>query len=130
MLSRYSDVMKTPYSYDLFALDPFKVLDTFRTTSDRTNTRSRSYRVEETNEGLELSVDLPGVKSKDLVVKSTGRDVKIEGKLRGEDFSYVYRISKNYDPESVCASLEDGVLSLIFKKNSDAKTRTVHVQVK
>ena len=128
MLTRYTDVMKTPY-YDHFDFDPFKVLDALY-ASNRTNVRSKSYRVEETDDGLTLSIDLPGVKSKDLSVQTTGRDVKVEGNLRGEDFKFVYRISKSYDTETVSATLEDGVLSLLFKKAADATTKTVEVQVK
>lgn len=126
MLAKYNDVM-TPY-YNLFDYDPFKLVDDiFYGTRNRS---SSNYRVETTQENLVLSIDLPGVKSKDLDVKATGKTITVSGKIRGEDFKHVYRVSKDYDAESVDASLEDGVLTLSFDKIEATQTKSISVKVK
>jgi HSP20 family molecular chaperone IbpA len=129
MLVRYYDSMLK--NHDL--LDAFRLFDDFYKTplSLKTKTVSTAaYRLDTKDDVLTLSVDLPGVKSKDLSVQATGRDVKIVGKIRGEDFVYTYSIPKEYDPESIEASTEDGVLSLKFAKFAKETTRTIEVKVK
>jgi HSP20 family molecular chaperone IbpA len=128
MLTKYYDSMLKP-SVDLF--DPFRVFDDiYFASKPRTYTQSSAYRTETTEDGMNLSVDLPGVKSTDLTVHATGRDVKITGKLRGEEFSHTYRVSKDYDVENPDAVLEDGVLTIRFKKSSSAKTKVIEVRSK
>lgn len=122
MLTNYYESMLKPDLFDAF----FYGLPTTRTRSSILN----DYRVESTAEGLELSVDLPGVKSKDLTVQVTGRQVSITGKARGEDVKHTYRISKDFDPDTAEAVLEDGVLTLFFKKSKGQEARTLQVKVK
>ena len=112
---------------DLFNYDLY---NSSRLDKSWSNFSNSAYRVEMTEEGVILSIDLPGVKSKDLSVQTTGHEIKISGKVRGEDFKYSYKLSKNYNPNSVDAHLEDGVLSLKFFKTNDALTKTVDVKVK
>ena len=123
MLEKYHDSMLKTDLFDAF----FYGLPL--TTRQRSSVLS-DYRVETSESGLTLSLDLPGVKSKDLSVQVTGRDVKVSGKGRGEDFKYTYRLSKDYDTEGASASLEDGVLSLVFKKTKVSDTKTIEIQVK
>jgi HSP20 family molecular chaperone IbpA len=77
---------------------------------------SLSYEAKEDDEGLTLSVDLPGTKSSDLQLEAVSNLVKIWGKQKGKDFAYEYSLSKAYDPTTCHAKLEDGVLTLKFKK--------------
>lgn len=127
MLTKYYDTMLTkPFD----ALDPFRLLDDVYGPSWNLKSSSSSYRVNTTDVGLELSTDLPGVKSKDLSVQVTGRTVSVFGKLRGEDFKHSYRVSRDYDVETASASLEDGVLTLTFEKSSTSQPRTIDIVVK
>ena len=86
--------------------------------------------MEEKNNELHLSVDLPGVKRKEISVQITARDINISGKLRGEDFKYSYSLSNEYDPDAVTAIYEDGVLTLTFGKSLVLKTKTIKIKVK
>ena len=126
MLMKYNDVM-TPY-YSLFDHDPFKIVDDIL-YSTRGQSKS-NFRVETTDAKLTLSIDLPGVKSSDLDVKTTGKSITVSGKLRGEDFRQAYRISKEYDAEAVDASLEDGVLTLTFNRVVANQMKSIPVKVK
>lgn len=117
--------------------DPFKLLnrdyhdhrsiDGFYTdvwTPPRSN-----YSVETSDEGLVLSIELPGVKSNDVDVQTTDREIKVSGKRKGKDFQYRYTLSKAYDPSSCTASLQDGVLSLQFSKSEMLKSKKVEIKV-
>ena len=125
---RYDSSLKNPSLFNTL-----RALDDLYSTTSSTRTRfctSSEYRVEEKDNELHLSIDLPGVKAKELSVQTTGRDIKVTGKLRGEDFKYSYVLSKDYDPETISAIHEDGVLTLAFGKTSASKTRTVEIKVK
>lgn len=125
---RYDSMMKTPTLFD--TLRTLEDLYSTPTSRTRVYTNSSVYRTEEKDNELHLSIDLPGVKGKDISVQATGREIKVTGKLRGEDFKYSYVLSKDYDPETVAATHEDGVLTLTFGKTSTAKTKTVEIKVK
>lgn len=121
MFTRYDSTFR---SSDF--LDMFKILDDYAYPQTQ---GSASHRVDQTDSGLEFSVDLPGVKPDDLSVKITERNLTIEGKSRGKNFNYTYRISKDYDPDSIKASLEHGVLTLKFIKSVNAETKNIKIQV-
>ena len=128
MLNKYYDSMLK--THDIF--DTFRILDDFYTSPLASKARTLTntvYRVETKDDRLTLSIDLPGVKSKDLTVQTTGRELKVSGKLRGEDFKYHYTLSKDYNPEAASACLEDGVLTLTFEKVTSTVTRTIEVKV-
>ena len=125
---RYDSMMKTPTLFD--TLRTLEDLYSTPTSRTRVYTNSSVYRTEEKDNELHLSIDLPGVKGKDISVQATGREIKVTGKLRGEDFKYSYVLSKDYDPETVAATHEDGVLTLTFGKTSTAKTKTIEIKVK
>lgn len=131
MLAKYHDSMLK--STDL--LDPFRLLDViYSPTSwtDRTWTRTTSsaWRTTATEKGLELAIDLPGVKSKDISVQVTGREIKVTSKLRGKESADTFRLSKEYDPATIDAYLEDGVLTLSFEKLPEAQPKEIAVKVR
>lgn len=131
MLSKYYDSMLNTSHRDF--LDPFKLFDDIYSTTFLNHpsiTKSSLYRVETNDDGMTLSLDVPGVKSKDLTVQVAGRDISVIGKLRGDEFKQLYRISKDYDPETIDALLEDGVLTLKICKAHESKSRTIEVKLK
>ena len=125
---RHDSMLKTPTLFD--TLRTLEDLYSTPTTRTKVYINSSVYRVEEKDNELHLSIDLPGVKSKDISVQVMGREIKVTGKLRGEDFKYSYALSRDYDPDTVAATHEDGVLTLTFGKTVTAKTKTVEIIVK
>lgn len=130
MLTRYYDSVLKNYYGD--TLDSFKIFDkTFdefyaqKTYHDK----SSVYRVEIEEHRLTLSIDVPGVKPEDISCNVVDREVRVTGKCRGEEFKYLYTISRQYDTSSPEANLENGVLSLHFKK-FDAASKSVKINVK
>jgi HSP20 family molecular chaperone IbpA len=100
------------------------------TTGQRYFTSTAAAKTEVKDNELHLSVDLPGVKPNDLSVQAEGRTIKIVGKRKGEEIKHVYTLSKEYDPETTSALLEDGVLTLIFGKTQAAESRKIEVKVR
>ena len=88
------------------------------------------YEVKENENGMSLAVDLPGAKSSDLKVESVSNLIKISGKQKSKDFMYEYSLHKNYDPLTGTAKLEDGVLTLSFKRIEPNKPKTHTIQIK
>jgi len=126
---KYDSMLKTPTLFDALRTLEDLYSPTY-TSRSRLYSTSSVYRVEEKDNELHLSIDVPGVKPKEISVQATGRDIKVSGKLRGEDFKYSYVLSKDYDPETISATHEDGVLTLTFGKTTASKTRAVEIKVK
>jgi len=126
MLAKYYDSM-LPGPLDVFST--FKLLDDLYLAPE-SKSKASAYRVEADDNELTLSVDLPGVKLSDLQVTAQGREVRVSGKLRGQDFKHTYKVSKDYDTETIDALLEDGVLVLKFKKSSFTGEKKIEVKTK
>jgi HSP20 family molecular chaperone IbpA len=99
--------------------------------------RSGGSHFSETNEGIQLSVDIPGVKAKELLVKvdkgiltiSGSRKITLEGGGRKK-----FRFEKNFsidvdsiDVQSITANLCNGVLILKANKQTPKGPHIVQV---
>ena len=130
MMNKYYDSMLK--SDNLF--QTLRILDDLcnpaLTTRQRYFTSTTEAKTEVKENQLHLSVDLPGVKSTDLSVQAEGRTIKIVGKRKGEEIKHSYTLSKEYDPETTSATLEDGVLTLIFVKTQAAESRKIEVKAR
>jgi HSP20 family protein len=122
-------------SHDPFAItgpsrDPFSFIrdllgdDSWLTLPSRGTV---SYDVEEKDGKLTYEVDMPGVKRDDLVVNVKDEKVTIKGKRANREFTYAASI-RGYDPETVDATLEDGVLTLTAEKAKESEGITVQVK--
>ena len=126
MLTRYSDSIFTPY--DIFDGGVFnKIIDDLY-SKDRKY--QFAYEVEEKENQLLFSMDLPGVKSSDLKIVAEGRNIKISGKQKGKEFKYSYTLHKNYEPQNAKAKIEDGVLTIKFDKREEEKQKTIVIEIK
>ena len=130
MMNKYYDSMLK--SDNLF--QTLRILDDLcnptLTTRQRYFTSTTEAKTEVKENQLHLSVDLPGVKSTDLSVQAEGRTIKIVGKRKGEEIKHSYTLSKEYDPETTSATLEDGVLTLIFGKTQAVESRKIEVKAR
>lgn len=108
--------------------DPFSVFEDYNRALDSISV-DNFYRTEKTETGVNLSIDLPGVKGSDLDVTVEGRTLRVKGIQRGRQISYSYLISKEYDPNTIDASLQDGVLTLSFAKSPELEPKKVTVKV-
>ena len=98
--------------------------------------RSNSIGVEtKVNEdgSASFSVDLPGVKQDNLSVEVTDSVVTVSAERKTKTSAYTYNksfnLSEKYDPTTLVAELEDGVLTLTVQpvKSTDKSPRKVEV---
>lgn len=116
----------------LFKVDAFDLFDDFfwRRTS-HIDTRANSLPDFRLDDGsLVMSLDVPGAKKDDVEVKTIGRTLAVSGKVRGKSFDYKYNIEKDYDVETPDALLEDGVLTVKFKRLKEVTEKKIEVKTK
>ena len=95
----------------------------------------------ETEEGLVVLADLPGVKADGLSISVEEGILSIEGKYsRGAEVDYLsrefdltsfyrqFRITEIVDTEKITAVLKNGVLNLTLPKTEKAKPRQIPVE--
>ena len=135
--TRYRD----PFSIarDLFAWDPF--------SGRPASAFSPTFEVKETTDSFIVKADLPGVKESDLDIAVTNRILSVSGsrpeERQGGDgeayslyerqfgsFSRSFQLPELADGETIAASLEHGVLTLVIGKKAAAKPRKIALNVK
>jgi HSP20 family molecular chaperone IbpA len=97
----------------------------------------------ETDAGLVLEADLPGVRPEDLQIRVQDNVLHLYGKvswplsvearllheeLRPEDFYRSFILSDEVDTENITADFTDGVLQLTLPKAPKAKPRKIEVR--
>ena len=89
--------------------------------------------VEETPTGVEISFEMPGVKSDDIDIEAGAGMLKIEGKSALQRhgmpvlFKRSFYISDTVDVEKIKASAKDGVVTLTLPKAEHAIPRKITV---
>ena len=87
-----------------------------------------AWTVNKTDDGLALSVDMPGVKVADLDVKIVDRVLRVKGVRDGTEMSHAWRLMSAVDPETCDALLEHGVLTVTFKSAASSRSRSIEVR--
>jgi len=96
----------------------------------------------ETEEGLLLHADLPGVKPEDLEVRFEQDELTVHGRVtsrpeHGHDllreydtgeFHRVFRINEDVDANRISATLKQGVLTLCLPRSERARPRKIDVK--
>ena len=89
--------------------------------------------VEETPTGVEISFEMPGVRSDDIDIEAGAGMLKIEGKSALQRhgmpvlFKRSFYISDTVDVEKIKASAKDGVVTLTLPKAEHAIPRKITV---
>ncbi|MFN3575949.1 MAG: Hsp20/alpha crystallin family protein [Tabrizicola sp.] len=123
-------------------------------TSDKTpaetpepTTGGRIYRpladIVETDAGVTLMLEMPGVAAEDVDVTLEKRVLTIRGKVRptspeklqlayaeyGEgDFERAFTLSEDFDPERIEASVSNGILTLTLPRAAEAQPKKIAVR--
>jgi HSP20 family protein len=97
----------------------------------------------ETNDALNVVLEMPGVEKNSVEVRVEEGVLKIDGRLDFSKYqglqplyteynvghySRSFRLSSKIDQNKIGAELKDGVLSLVLPKVEEAKPRTIQVQ--
>jgi HSP20 family protein len=97
--------------------------------------------VYETDEGVLVWIDLPGVSKESLKVETADGVLHIQGikavyekssqailkERHSGEFERKFRISKDLDESSIVANFEEGILKLNIRKKEELKPRSIHV---
>jgi HSP20 family protein len=96
----------------------------------------------ETNDALNVVLEMPGVEKSSVEVRVEDGVLKIDGRLDFSKYqglqplyteynvghySRSFRLSSKIDQNKIAAELKDGVLSLVLPKVEEAKPRTIQV---
>jgi HSP20 family protein len=139
-------------SRDLFAWDPFRVMDALLRWDPFQGGEGGfgggavfvpSLDVKDTKDAYLVKADLPGVQEKDVEVSLTGNVLTISGKREQEhreegdqffsmersygSFSRSFTLPEGADAEHVTADLEDGVLTLTIPKKPEVQPKRIAI---
>ena len=104
-----------------------------------------SLDVAETEQAVEISVDLPGVKAEEVDIQLSGNTLTIRGERKEEkteeEGRNFHRVERRYGAfsrsvtlpcavreDDATAEFHDGVLSIILPKTDEAKTKKIEVK--
>ena len=121
---------------DRMVNDFFKDLDTIFNDSDtisRTNRNKSNHKIEPGEDGVTLTMDVPGYNKKLIDISIEGETLIIEGKSNSGNlngFTERFTMCDKHDSENIDASVIDGVLTLSVPYQAESIPRKIEVKVK
>ena len=97
------------------------------------NNASSDYKTESDDDGVTLTMNVPGYNKKLIDVSVSGDQLTIEGKSNSGDtdgFKKVFTINDTLDSAGIEASVVDGVLTVSVPYAEEVKPRKIEVKVK
>ena len=94
---------------------------------------SSNHKIEHDEDGVTLTMNVPGYNKKLIDVSVDGDSLVIEGKSNSgnpDGFTRKFNLGDTYDVDSVEASVVDGVLTLSLPYLEEVKPKKVKVKVK
>ena len=123
-----------------------RLFDTFDSSEEKAITFTPAAEMEETEDTIELKLEVPGLESKDLDVQVTAEAVAIKGERRQEtktetngmtrsEFRYgtfqrVISLPVRVQNDQVKADYKDGILHLHLPKAEAEKNKVVKVNIR
>ena len=94
---------------------------------------SSEHKIETDNDGVTLTINVPGYNDKLIDVSVSGDKLTIEGKSHTgstEGFNHIFTINDNLDADEIDATAIDGVLTVSIPYAEAVKPRKIEVKVK
>ena len=94
---------------------------------------SSNYKTDSDEDGLTLTMDVPGYNKKLIDVTVSSDKLSIEGKAHSGDtegFIHNFTISDNLDTDGIDATVIDGILTVSIPYAEAVKPRKIEVKVK
>ena len=110
------------------------ILDTFNNDFDRgwyndfTYKHQASGHYNETDDGYEYELELPGYNRKDVSVSAVGGVITINAVKGEKTRKFSVGVSEDADLSTISASLADGILAIKVDKQEKAKPITVRIE--
>ena len=94
---------------------------------------SSDYKTDSDDNGVILTMNVPGYNKKLIDVSVSGDKLTIEGKANSGDssgFNHIFTINDNLDSDGIDATVVDGVLTVSVPYTEMVKPRKIEVKVK
>ena len=94
---------------------------------------SSEHKIETDDDGVTLTINVPGYNDKLIDVSVSGDKLTIEGKAHTGftgGFNHAFTINDNLDADSIDATVIDGVLTVSIPYAEEVKPRKIKVKVK
>ena len=94
---------------------------------------SSDYKTDSDDDGVTLTINVPGYNDKLIDVSVSGDKLTIEGKSHTgstEGFNHIFTINDNLDADEIDATAIDGVLTVSIPYAETVKPRKIEVKVK
>ena len=94
---------------------------------------SSDYKTDSDEDGVTLTINVPGYNDKLIDVSVSGDRLTIEGKAHTgstKGFKHIFTINEGLDSDSIEATVFDGVLTVSVPYAEEVKPRKVKVKVK
>ena len=94
---------------------------------------SSDYKTDSDDDGITLTMNVPGYNKKLIDVSVSGDKLTIEGKANSGDssgFNHTFTINDNLDSDGIDATVVDGVLTVSVPYVEAVKPRKIEVKVK
>jgi len=94
---------------------------------------SSDYKTDSDDDGVILTMNVPGYNKKLIDVSVSGDKLTIEGKANSGDssgFNHIFTINDNLDSDGIDATVVDGVLTVSVPYAEAVKPRKIEVKVK
>ena len=101
--------------------------------SNRNSHYSSDYKTSSDDDGVTLTMNVPGYNKKLIDVSVSGDRLVIEGKAHTgstKGFKHTFTINEGLDSESTEATVIDGVLTVSISYAEEVKPRKIEVKVK
>ncbi len=83
--------------------------------------------VEYNDEGVSLTLDIPGVDASDVDLTFEGTTLEITGKRGDRTYRYAAKLDDSIDPNTFAAKLDKGVLTVVAERRPETKPRKILV---
>ena len=93
----------------------------------------KPYKIDSDDDGVILTMNVPGYNKKLVDVSVSGDTLTIEGKVHSGDtdgFNHTFTINDNLDSDGIDATVIDGVLTVSIPYAEAVKPRKIEVKVK
>ena len=84
--------------------------------------------VEEREDSVVLSADLPGVEKKDIELSVDHNSVAFKAKTEGRDYDFHHGSEYELNPDEVKATFNNGVLDVVVKKAEGTQGKTIEIE--
>ena len=124
LITYKGDLIIDDFIDDVFLNRPF---------DDSRYSNSSNYKTDSDEDGVTLTINVPGYNDKLIDVSVSGDKLTIEGKAQSGDtdgFNYSFTINDNLDSDGIDATVIDGVLTVSIQYAEEVKPRKIKVKIK